>query len=119
AGIAEPSLGGTAPQRASVKTVFLRIETSGRIHLMLPYVRLDPEARRCARTMIAQELAVPEGDISLADAGNGSGCPIIVDLGPAGERSLQSCAAAASELLRRAAADLWHTDLEDCMTVHG
>jgi len=119
AGIAEPSLAGTAPHRTSVKTVFLRIETSGRIHLLLPYVRLDPEARRCARTLVAQALAVPEGDIFLADAGNGLHCPMIVDLGPAAERSLRSCAAAANELLRRAAAELWQTDIEDCMTAHG
>src|ERR1700754_266797 len=68
AGIAEPSLAGTAPHRATLKTVFLRVETSGRIELMLPYVRLDPEARRCARALVAQELAVPEGTIMLADA---------------------------------------------------
>src|SRR5262245_24568269 len=119
AGIAEPSLAGAVPQRALVKTVFLRIETSGRIHLMLPYVRLDPEARRCARALVARELAVSEGAITLADAGGGAHIPHIVDLGPSAERSLQSCGAAASELLRRAAAELWQTDIEACMTAHG
>lgn len=119
AGIAEPSLGGSAPRRASVKTIFLRIETSGRIHLLLPYVRLDPEARRCARALVAQKLAVSEGTIMLDDAGTDERCPVIVDLGPTAERSLQSCGAAASELLRRAAAELWQTDIDDCMTAHG
>ena len=116
-GIAEPALAGAAPQRRSVKTVFLNIDCSGAVTLILPYVALEEEARWCARALVTAEL--PH-----------SGCRIdapippvsgrgVIDIDPAAERGIQACAATARMLLLEAAAEAWDVPVERCRVEAG
>src|SRR5690348_8919025 len=59
-GIAEPSLAVTAPQRRSVKTVFLTVDCTGAVTLILPYAPLEQEARCCMRALVTAELALSD-----------------------------------------------------------
>jgi hypothetical protein len=117
-GIVDPALAGAAPLRMPVKTIFLCIDRLGSIRLIVPYVVLEPEARRCALALVADALAVPESTVMLTDKENDPQFRI-VDVCPATERSLQACAAAARILLRQAAAEIWRVAVGDCATIQG
>jgi hypothetical protein len=117
-GMAEPTFAGAAPVRTPVKTVFLRLDGSGEILLMIPYVTLEPETRACIRTVVSDELHIPEGSITVSDDRSGAGIRI-VDLHPVAERSLQACAAAARALLLEAAAEAWRVSSDRCETASG
>jgi hypothetical protein len=117
-GIAEPAFAGAAPIRSAVKTVFLRLDGSGEIRLIIPYVALEAEARACARAVVSGELRIPEGAVTVSDDGIDARLRI-VDLHPASERSLQACAAAARALLLEAAAEAWRVPSDRCDTANG
>lgn len=111
-GMAEPAFAGTRPLRRTVKTVFLRIGAGSAITLILPYVSVESEARRCIRTLVAAELAMPEESIGV-DFPEGAR-DRIVDVGTQAERSLQACAAVTRTLLITAAAELWDVPNHRC-----
>jgi hypothetical protein len=115
-GIAEPALAGGAPLRPRVKSMFIRIDTCAGIAVLLPYVRLEAEARECIRALIAEELSAPEFRIAISDQG---GAPAVVDVGGDTERSFRACAAVARTLLISAAAELWNLSTELCEAVQG
>jgi hypothetical protein len=112
-GMGAPELAGIAPPRMALKTVFLRIGSEGDHRLILPYVRLEPETRECARALIEIELGVPEGFFTISDRANEATAGI-VDLAPDAEDSLRCCAAVARALLASAAADCWRPAMERC-----
>lgn len=117
-GIAEPALAGTAPLRAPVKTVFLRLDAGGAVVCLIPYVGLEPEARSCAAALIAHELSVSETSLTIAGGGSDRGV-VVADLHPTVERSLQALAAATRSLLVAAAAENWGLSARDCEAVDG
>jgi isoquinoline 1-oxidoreductase beta subunit len=117
-GKAEPAFVGAAPVRTSVKTVFLRLDRSGEILLMIPYVALEAETRACIRAVVSDELHISESAITVSDDRSGAGSRII-DLHPVAERSLQACAAAARALLLEAAAETWQVSSDRCETASG
>ena len=104
-GMAEPEFVGAAALRRSVKTIFIRIGTASEPALLLPYVSLESEVRRCIRALVAGELCVPEECIAVGSLGHDRGR--IVDMSGQAERSLQACAAVARTLLLAAAAEAW------------
>ncbi|MDQ7251078.1 hypothetical protein [Dongia sedimenti] len=110
-GLADPMLAGDAPLRAPIKTVFLRLDGNGEIRCILPYVTVDAEPSACIRALIAEELAVSEGSVTVDDAASSYG---IVDLHPSVEHNLQVLAAATRALLIAAAADNWQIPALAC-----
>ena len=116
-GMAEPGFAGAAPLRRTVKTIFMRICTGGKVTLLLPYVSLETEARRCIAALVAAELAMPEEWIAVGSLE--SGRHRIIDIGTAAERSLQACAAVTRALLAAAAAELWGVRVLRCQITAG
>jgi isoquinoline 1-oxidoreductase subunit beta len=110
-GLAEPMLAGDAPLRAPVKTMFLRLDGSGEIRCILPYVTVDTEISACIRALIAEELSVTEASVTVNDAVSIFRIP---DLHPSVERSLQALAAATRALLITAAAENWDLPAPAC-----
>ena len=117
-GIAEPAFAGGVPLRFPVKTAFVRIATTGRADLVLPYVMLEAEASRCAHAVTAMELALPGEDVTVA-MGREQWKPSIVDLSPPAELALQLCAASARTLMLAAAAESWVVPADQCCAVNG
>lgn len=115
-GLAEPALAGAAPLRPAVKTAFIRVDLGDGISVLLPYVALEDEVRACLRTLVAEELAVPERRIEISDRGTGIA---MVDVGQEAEWSLRACTAVARTLLVSAAAEIWGTSASLCGTVQG
>jgi isoquinoline 1-oxidoreductase beta subunit len=115
-GVAEPVLAGAAPLRPVVKTLFIRIDDSHSIDVLLPYVTLEDEARGCIRALAAEELSVPERRVEVRDDGHGHA---LVDVGRPVERSLQACAAVARTLLVAAAAENWNLPAALCRAAQG
>jgi len=109
-GMAEPEFAGAAPLRRTVKTIFIRVSAGSPTTLLLPYVSLEAEARRCIRALAATELGMPEECIALGSLEEDRDC--IIDLSTQAERSLQACAAVARTLLVMAAAELWCVSVE-------
>jgi len=109
-GMAEPEFAGAAPLRRTVKTIFIRVRAGSPTTLLLPYVSLEAEARRCIRALAATELGMPEECIALGSLEEDRDC--IIDLSTQAERSLQACAAVARTLLVTAAAELWCVSVE-------
>jgi hypothetical protein len=85
--------------------------------VLLPYVSLEAEARRCIHALVAGELAVPEECISIGSLEDERDC--IIDLGTVAERSLQACAAVTRSLLVTAAAELWCVPAHRCRVAAG
>jgi hypothetical protein len=112
-GMSAPELAGMASLRMPLKTVFLKVGSDGDHRLILPYVRLEPEARECARALSEIELGVPQGFFSIIDRTNEATAGIM-DLAPDAEDSLRCCAAVARALLASAAADTWRPAMERC-----
>jgi hypothetical protein len=112
-GMAAPGLAGIAPPRMPLKTVFLRIGSEGDHRLILPYVRLEPETRECARVLSEIELGVPEGFFTISDRANEATAGL-GDLAPDAEDNLRCCAAVARALLASAVANTWRIAMERC-----
>jgi hypothetical protein len=106
-GIVEPAFAGAAPLRRTVKTIFIRIDGSDVIRVILPYVALEDEARACIRFSIAAELCVDECRIKIETPDPAMVKPIgiIIDIDPDAENSLRVCAAVARTRLVSAMAE--------------
>ena len=115
-GVAEAAFAGAAPLRPAVKTLFIRIDNTNRITMLLPYVALEEDVRDCIRTLVATELSVPERWLEIRDAGHGHA---MVDIGRQAEHSLQSCAAVVRTLLISAAAENWSLSPDLCHAAQG
>jgi isoquinoline 1-oxidoreductase beta subunit len=121
-GMAEPEFAGAAPLRRKVKTIFIRIGAGARrsnsgATLLLPYVSLEPEARRCVRALVSAELAVPEECIAVGSLEEER--DRLIDLSRQAEHGLQACAALARSLLVAAAAEAWCVPDHRCRIAAG
>jgi len=125
-GMVAPLLSGHALLRPAVKTVFIRIDAQSRATVIVPYVRLEERAADDFASLVAYELRLSarciEIDNRSGDGGHDSRRPpliSIVDLGPAGARSLLILAALARSLLEAAAAEEWEISPEECVADSG
>jgi hypothetical protein len=126
-GIAEPGLAGAAPLRSAIKTLFLRVDRSDAVCLIVPYAAVEQEVSLCMATLVAQELRLPADRVALDIMVNRRVHAIgfhdarrpLVDLGRDAERSISACAAVARLLLTEAAAQVWGASCEDCRVEAG
>lgn len=126
-GSAEPAFGGNAGVRRALKTLFIRIDTTGRISLIVPYVHLEAEVLCCLRIIAAAELSVPECSVSVnqGDLGDSDGrsnrrtLPSVIDMGPQAEKTLEVCSAIVREMLVCAAAGIWGIPSALCSAAEG
>jgi hypothetical protein len=109
-GMVVPHLHGAAPLRRPIKSAFIRIDAMGGVTVTIPYVGLEEEATRCVAALVATELSIPPGFISvdcrpghLTRGGHEPQRTLIVDICPASEFSLSVLGATARSLLLMAA----------------
>jgi hypothetical protein len=108
-GMVVPQLHGAAPLRLPVKSVFIRIDSMGGVTVTIPYVRLEEEASHCVAALVATELSVVPGCITVdchAHCLNAQEPERakVADICPASELSFGILGATARSLLGMAAA---------------
>lgn len=121
-GMIVPGWSGRVPSQQRVKNLFLRFGVRGPLTVIIPYVRLEPDALRCAADLVSAELSLCSEQISIDHYVAGTGAIVlrrVVDLGPACEFALVLLAAVGRTLLTMAAAELWGAASADCIPKDG
>jgi hypothetical protein len=122
-----PAFAGKAPPRPAIKDLFARIDGSGAVCVILPYVGLEADATLCVAALFAAELDLATDRIWVDDMFSVRGSTMdhdalkrrIVDLDPTMELSLRICAASIRALLIAAAAEIWGVPSGACGTGRG
>ena len=117
-----PGWSGRVPSQQRVKNLFLRFGVCGPLTVIIPYVRLEPDALQCATDLVSAELNLCSEQILIDNYVAGSRAGVlrcVVDLSPACEFAFVLLAAVGRALLTTAAAELWGAASADCILKDG